>query len=260
METIQFLIILFLIFIIIGVVLYYSFTPNLEIGINTQIPRIIHQVYIGHEELPEAVKENISQIKKLNPGWEHRLYKEEQIVKFISDNYDPVILELYNRINPDYVAARVDFFRYLLIYKVGGVYLDINSGINKSFNEIIKPGDEYILSYWNSRDWKDSYNYPYGEFQQWYLIAIPEHKFLEETIENVIKNITSYKIINPGVGKIGVLRTTGPFPYTLSILPILKNYKHTLYKNGIEGLIYKKIKKEIFPKKHYSELTSPIII
>lgn len=45
------------------------------------------------------------------------------------------------------------------------------------------------------------------------------------------------------------------------MLPILKNHRYTLYEDGVPGLIYKKIKEDhqIFPKKHYSELTSPIV-
>lgn len=63
-----------------------------------------------------------------NPGWEHRLYNSAKAERFIADHYGVGTLAAYLRIGPEYGAARADLLRYLVIYKHGGVYLDLQSG------------------------------------------------------------------------------------------------------------------------------------
>ena len=62
---------------------------------------------------------------------------------------------------------------------------------------------------------------PYGEYQQWHIIAAPQHAFLRATISAVMWNIDNYSIEHHGVGKPGVLRTTGPIAYTKAITPLV---------------------------------------
>ena len=88
-----------------------------------RIPKIIHQSF-STKNMPKEILDNIKKIKKLNPNWEYRFYNDKDVTNFISENYESHILEYYNKINPKYGAARADLFRYLLIYKVGGVWLD----------------------------------------------------------------------------------------------------------------------------------------
>ncbi|MCA3362157.1 MAG: hypothetical protein INF74_09420, partial [Roseomonas sp.] len=61
----------------------------------------------------------------MNPDWEYRLYEDADCERFIRENYDAETFKLFRSIHPDYGAARADFFRYLLLYRLGGVYLDI---------------------------------------------------------------------------------------------------------------------------------------
>ena len=106
---------------------------------------------------------------------------------FIIKNYDKERLNLYTSINPEYGAARADYFRYLLLYKYGGVYLDIKSGMKKSLNHIIDKDDEYILCHWATKDNAKILGNTLGEFQQWHIISKPKHPFLKAVIKNVEK-------------------------------------------------------------------------
>ena len=51
---------------------------------------------------------------------------------YIRREYGESILSCYLRIDPVYGAARADLFRYLLLYRTGGVYLDIKSAARRS--------------------------------------------------------------------------------------------------------------------------------
>lgn len=247
-------------------------TPLKEQG---KIPQIIHQTYFTDhtDQMPQIIQENIAKIKSMNPNWEYRLYDDANIVDFIKKNFDTRIFYYFNRIHPKYSIAKVDLFKYLLMYKCGGVYLDIKSSLNKPLNEVLKEGDRYLISHW-----KDKETYQYGgwghhpelssirggEFQQWYIVAAPGHPFLKAVIENILKNIDRYDPTLHGVGKPGVLRLTGPIAYTLAIAPLLHLHQHRLaysrFDLGFEYSIFNTSEghNALF-KVHYSDLSDPII-
>ena len=228
------------------------------------IPKNIYQLIPDKNNINKKFKKNIEYIKKLNPNWTHTLYDDNDIIEYIKKYYPSYILDLYNRINPKYGAARADFFRYLLMYKEGGVYLDIKSGTKVPLDKILKPDDEYILSHWECPCCYRELNTTYGELQQWHIICKPKHPFLKEVIENVIENIKNYDVNRDGVGKIGVLTVTGPIAYTRTIVPIMSLYKYTIYEaHKYIGLIYNNISKShigLYSKKHYSKIDEPVIL
>ncbi len=167
------------------------------------IPKIIHQTYFT-KNLPQNIQENINFLIKNNPGWEYRFYDDNAIERFIKKNYHSTIQDAYNSIDTAYGAARADFFRYLLIYRTGGIYLDIKSSASAPLEQIVFPDDQYILSHWPNQkgevfeDWGlhsgvrlISQN---GEFQNWHVIARPEHPFLRNVISLVLRQIKVYTI------------------------------------------------------------------
>lgn len=230
------------------------------------IPKKIFQLIQDKNNIPPRIQININSIKKLNPNWTYTLYDDNDIIQYLKQHYPPNITEIYNKINPDYGAARADFFRYLLMYKEGGVYLDVKSGMKIPLDQIIKKDDEYILVNWNenANTMCNLTGTKYGEFQQWHIMCKPNHPFLETVIDNVSKNILNYDKNTHGVGKIGVLIITGPVAYTKAIDKILHNHKHTKYdRSDYIGLIYNntsstKSHKNLF-KNHYSTLTTPVV-
>jgi autotransporter strand-loop-strand O-heptosyltransferase len=186
-----------------------------------RIPKIIHQTF-RTKELPEELRVSVESLKKLNPDFEYRYYDDEDCYNFIKENYDEETLSLYSSINPKYGSSKSDFFRYLLMYKVGGVYLDIKSSAKIPLNDIILPTDEYLLTHWEGRDWNQILNYYHGEFQNWHIICKPNHPFLEKTIELVKRNIRNYK---GEKGKISVLNLTGPIVYSEAIVSLIDEYR-----------------------------------
>ncbi len=161
------------------------------------IPKNIHQTFYT-KVLPSEIEKNVVNIRTLNPGWEYRLYDDDDIVEFIKNNYEPFVLGYYNRINPEYGAARADLFRYLLMHKYGGVYLDIKSAPTKPLDTVLMPDDRYLLSHWRNGKGErfegaglhpELHNIPGGEFQQWHIVAAPGHPFLKAVIKKVLRNI-----------------------------------------------------------------------
>ncbi len=236
----------------------------------TTIPKVIYQVYTN-PELPPVLQDNVRSIKALNPGWEHRLFGEADIENYIRANYGDAVLGYYYRIKPEYLVARIDLFKYLLMYKDGGVYLDIKSSTEKPLDEVLRADDVFVLSRWPlgrpqyqgwGKHWK--LRRVGREFQQWHIIAAPGHPFLRAVMEAIFDNIDRYNPVLHNTGKDGVVRLTGPIVYTLAIAPLLHKYRHRLVTSHEDlNLAYSIFEKRggshrtIF-KVYYSRLKEPI--
>jgi len=209
------------------------------------IPRVIHQTVRNKSKLHPVLKENIAFLRRSNPGWQHRLYDDDDIRSFIKQQYPPDVLARYKRINPTYGPARADFFRYLLMYRFGGVYLDAKSSVSRPLDELIEADDAYLLSRWNNRPGHRFHGFglhaglgPEGEYQQWHIVAAPGHPYLQAVIARVTRNIDEYELTLQGTGKRGVLRVTGPIPYTEAIVPIVADHPHRIVDAEALGFVY----------------------
>jgi len=227
------------------------------------IPKKIFQTISDKSKIAPVFQKNIDKLKSQNPDWEYSLFDDSDIEKYVKDHYGGEYFDCYNMINPKYGAARADFFRYLLMYREGGVYLDIKSGAEFPLKHIIQPDDEYILSYWTFPNQFHILNNNTGEYQQWHIICRPGHPFLSAVIKSVMENIKTYRI-SDGVGKLGVLKVTGPIVYTESIMPIVDKCIYRLIDDNIAiGLVYNNINanhKNKYSKPYYGEIDESIIL
>jgi mannosyltransferase OCH1-like enzyme len=213
------------------------------------IPKIIHQTFKS-SKLPFLTRWHISRFRKKNPAYAYEFYDDQRIDAFLQKEYGPEVLSLYKRINIG--AAKADFFRYAVLYKKGGIYVDIDSGINSSLDDFIKPGDEAIIT----REGDPSL------FAQWALIYSPGHPFLEKTIEMVLNNIRGNKYPHD------VHRMTGPTVYTLAIIECLKENPGIPHRvlgtdyNGYLKVKYKLGKFFLYKKGDHwkkKQLTTPVL-
>ena len=112
-----------------------------------RIPRIIHQTGSAKfRDLPIEFRQNIENLKALHPGWKYRYYDNERCRRFIVNCSDRTLLLAYDKIDPRYGAARADLFRYIVMYKIGGVYLDLKSKATIPLDVGLQCDDRYILS------------------------------------------------------------------------------------------------------------------
>ena len=80
----------------------------------------------------------------MNSEYSYYLYDDNDMDNFVNENFSGEIVECYNKLN--IIVAKVDFWRYLVLYKYGGIYLDMDSNIEKSLNELINDEDEAIIT------------------------------------------------------------------------------------------------------------------
>jgi inositol phosphorylceramide mannosyltransferase catalytic subunit len=198
------------------------------------IPKIIHQTF-KTPKLPFITRWYIYRFKKNNPDYVYEFYDDSRIETFLANEYDAETLKLYKQLKIG--AAKADFFRYALLYKKGGIYLDIDSNIKGSLNNFIKPNDVAIISMEKNPNM----------YVQWALVFEANHPFLKKTLDFVFENIKTNKYPND------VHQMTGPSVYSKAIKACLQenptiNYRllgidynqHLQFKYLLSKLLYKK--------------------
>ena len=164
-----------------------------------KIPKHIYQSWHSKTVHPNVQNNVIDVMKSKNPDYTHEIYTDEEIDKFVHENYDGEIAECYDRI--DIIVAKVDFWRYLLLYKKGGIYLDIDSSINNSIKDFIDEEDEAFIT----RESGDKF------YAQWGLFFAKEHPIMKKTIELVVDNIKNNRYPHD------IHKMTGPTVFTRAV-------------------------------------------
>jgi mannosyltransferase OCH1-like enzyme len=160
------------------------------------IPKIIYQTW-HKKELPEEIKKTTNKMMEVNYSYQHCFYDDLDIESFILKNFNDDIFSAYKMLTIG--AAKADLWRYLILYKTGGVYLDIDSVIYNNLDNLIIDENAIISREKN-----------YGKFVQWCLIYPANHPILKICIDKCIFNIKN-KITND------ILELTGPIVYTKAI-------------------------------------------
>lgn len=242
--------------------------PQQPLG--TAIPRTLHQVYLGGP-LPAELSTVVARVREVNPGWEHRLHDDASMAEYVSTHFGPAVARYVTRIDEHYLAARADLFRYLVLYREGGVYLDVKSVTERPLDDVLRPDDVFLVAQWNNSSGSFSgfgvhaevADVPGGEYQQWWLASAPGHPFLRAAILRVMRNLDGYRVRGgAGVGRHGVLRTTGPLAYTAAIAPILEDHPHRRLddERGM-GLVYSALPGLAHARadpRHYSRQWRPV--
>lgn len=237
------------------------------------IPRKIHQIFTkGWDQLPVDVKTLVDKLKWMNPGYEYAFYAEPEICLYIRKHYGQDMLDVYQRISPEYGAAKADLFRYLVIYQEGGIYLDIKSSCEKPLDDVIPADCELILCHWDNRPGgqdKQKGLHPelsfmaQGEYEQWNIMARKGSPYIKAVIDQVVYRIKNYKPWRYGIGMKGVLMTTGPIVYTETIgkMPQNERVLHVLNHRDI-GLVYSAVNKDTLKcigKSSYARSRTPVV-
>lgn len=228
------------------------------------IPLIVHQTFYT-TSLPIEIINIITHNQKMCPNYKFYFYNDDQCEEFIKNNFDTQVYNAYMKLNKHYGAMKADFFRYCVLFKLGGVYLDIKSKINKPLGTIIKPDDICILD--KLRNYQEPWRKNNPTYEQWLLIFSPYHPYLSQMIKQMVNDIennyepkiSGYSRLTP---KQKVLMLTGPDAFTRAINSYIRKYNiiehrtidYNCYFQIHQGNYLKMYKN----KKHYSEVNLPL--
>jgi len=177
---------------LIEIPMYIEARENMDY--KQQIPKNIFQT-MKTNKLPIQMKQSIDTWINLNPEYSYNFYDDKKCRTFIKNNFDNKVLNAYDKLIPG--AYKADLWRYCVLYKYGGVYIDIDTITIKPLRDIIEPDDTFISSRDKNKD--AIYNA--------FIASVPGHPFLYKMINYIIENIeTNYYGNNS-------LEPTGPYGF-----------------------------------------------
>jgi inositol phosphorylceramide mannosyltransferase catalytic subunit len=102
------------------------------------IPRIFHQVWVGPEPLPEEYRAYQQTWLKHNPGWELRVWTDDNL---LPDFVRPEVYEVLRQ-----PAERSDMLIFEVLHRFGGVYVDTDFECLRSIEGLLE-GVEIFCAY-----------------------------------------------------------------------------------------------------------------
>lgn len=153
------------------------------------IPKIIHQTWKHDKDLPkiesfEAMppdfQESYKSWKVNHPTWQYIYWTDEMNRKLIEEDF-PWFLSYYD--NFQYNIQRADAIRYFILYKYGGIYVDLDekstNPIDPIIDEMNRNGDQlgFVKSTLGN----------YFSFSNWFMISSKENPFWKSVWIEIMK-------------------------------------------------------------------------
>jgi inositol phosphorylceramide mannosyltransferase catalytic subunit len=100
------------------------------------IPRIFHQIWVGPDPLPDKYAAYCRTWPERNPGWETRLWTDENLPDGLRRP------ESYERLRSP--VERADILRLELVWRFGGVHVDVDFECLRPIEPLIGDADLFI--------------------------------------------------------------------------------------------------------------------
>ena len=103
------------------------------------IPKIIHQIWIGPNKVPENIQKLMNEVKEKTPGFEYKFWSEKELEEEFNKEY------IQNIINKSlHIVFATNVFRLKILEKFGGIYLDADT-------KIVQPLENLYQKYKNKK-------------------------------------------------------------------------------------------------------------
>jgi len=150
---------------------------NVDEQVRNGVPLVIYETWHSHE-IPYGMRDNIYNLIRMNPEFDYYLFSDEECAKFIEDNYDKDVLKAFHTLKPG--AFKSDLWRYCVLYKMGGVYLDIKYYSTVPLINII---DEHSTVF--VRD-PEAPRTSQGCFYNGFMISPPKNEVFKMCIDDIV--------------------------------------------------------------------------
>jgi mannosyltransferase OCH1-like enzyme len=183
------------------------------------IPKIIHQIWEGRNEyLRNSYKLLGETWKEHHPDWKYELWEENRMNDFIYD-YFPEMVDIY--FGYQYNVQRWHVIRYLILYQMGGLYVDFDYECLEAFDKYITNESKCYFAME-----PEQHRCFFGKsiyFNNALMVTPPGHPFFNY----VIAHLQAMSIAYSGDKYREVLNTTGS-------LMLTNLYEKYTYKNTVE--------------------------
>lgn len=94
------------------------------------IPKKIHQIWVGPNPIPKESIQFIEKIKHLHPEFEYKLWTDTDLTQENFTNFE-IIQKTQS------YAQKADIMRYEILYRHGGIYLDMDMEVFQSLAPLL---------------------------------------------------------------------------------------------------------------------------
>jgi mannosyltransferase OCH1-like enzyme len=129
----------------------------------------------------------------------------------------PEYLDAYRRLRKD--VERSDFFRYMVVLRLGGVYADIDTECRQPMDSLIRSKDTLIVG------WENEFPDPQAAVESWYVrtrqvlqwvfAGAAGHPALREVCDRIAGSVRTTFSSDPNLD---ILEKTGPGVFTDVVL------------------------------------------
>lgn len=99
------------------------------------IPKIIHQTY-KNNNLPDLYKKCQNKLKGAYMDYEYRFYTDDDMEEFMTTHYPKFKVNVFDKL--PVLIMKLDVFRYCLMSKIGGMYVDMDYEFLKRYDFTVK--------------------------------------------------------------------------------------------------------------------------
>lgn len=138
------------------------------------IPKLLWQTnYTKKVTLPVYI--NYIWNRMLAPTFEYRLFSDEDCLTYVKQHFDGPVADAYARLQVG--AARADFWRVLVLWREGGVYLDVDAALCWPPELTFEEGQSELLIHQN------------GKITNFYMASSPRNSLMKEIGSQILVNI-----------------------------------------------------------------------
>lgn len=106
-----------------------------------KIPKIIIQTN-EKNAVPVDMYKSMKKLMDDNIDYEYIYFNNDDARKYLDENFNKKVLNAFDKVKPG--AYKADLFRYCILYKMGGVYIDTPMVSKAPLDFLIDPLDEFI--------------------------------------------------------------------------------------------------------------------
>jgi alpha 1,6-mannosyltransferase len=206
--------------------------------IPSKIPSLIWQTWKNHpgdEKFPEHLVNSVKSWSRLNPNHTQINLNDAQAMELVQSIYTnaPQVLEAYKSMPLN--VQRADFFRYLILFALGGTYTDVDTSALKPIQQWLDdstPEEQTGIIIGIEVDaegipnWADLWARKL-QFCQWTIVSKPGHPILADIIARITQDTLDMKkgfaSLTPENITKSTLEYTGPGVWTDVIFDHFKN-------------------------------------
>ena len=147
------------------------------------------------------MRDNILRLLETNPEFDYYLYSDEECAAFIADNFDQDVLAAFHALKPG--AYKSDLWRYCILYKLGGVYLDIKYYSTVPLIGVIDENPTVFVK--DTVSWRVTYDLFGADcIYNGFMISPPKNEVFKLCIDEIVESCKNRLYRN------NVLDITGP--------------------------------------------------